>query len=1285
MIRFLKTRIILPLLALLAIGGVTLWFVRSWLLHKVLPNLIEKQVSQAMDREIAVGDLGVGFDPMGYFSVSGIKIAKGKYLKDGTMIAAKGVVIRYKFLRLLFHPTDPIGAVKRIELDDPYVELDLADFSSGKPKKKKAGGGPELAGIPRTYLRLRGGTIIVKNRAATLIEVKKIQGDLDMREFPRVEGKLKIVIPPECNMAVNGFCHFTLKEFGGEFSVEGMDLSMVSDLVAAISGKSAVRVAGLLNADVELRGGFMSSGEFIRELSGRGSLKLEDASIHIRGAPLLTEAFIQGHMDERTISLESFSAKMLEGVLNSSGNIQDLGLGQVRLKGRLDRVPLRALRVLAPALPASVEGETSLEFSLTGTGRDPVVTAKLSSPLAGIAGVRLEKLTAIAVGTPTMVRLTELRAEFWDGMLVGWGEVTGWSSGQPRMNFDLTGTGINVAKSPLAGRYDGRADFTARLEGPIGRINGETCLNITDVHARGIRISDIEIRTEMAGNRIDVSITNVLNNFSVKGTLVTGGPGGIACEGCRAEIQDTFPKLLALAGVEPPKGFEGRASAVVRVEGPLKMPVISAEAFASGVRMGKVVLGDQIRIPRLVFKEGFLIIPPSSPVTLAWTQQKTSLTAWGSVPITLFTGKGDQDISFHLETGKADIDVLRRLGFVKEANGSLTLAADIAGTASWPVVWSMTLNGSGKKIVTKGQVFAKPITSWNIAARVVDNEGILEAFDIQVDKKEKISIMREPGRPNRFVLAGRSLAALDVGIETKGPRGLPIVIEDVGDFRLKASVRAVKAMDSTEFWITGTDTSRGAWLELSSGTIVFAGGGGGGAAKKKKAEKAAEPEPPSAFSLWLKRSLCIQGTVAFGKNLRYKPPSIYEKVLMSAITGKNSVAKGGLSGTIRDTLLEFDVAVKEGSQIKLIKNRETATASGKISLEPGGRLFMQMGLSRYEFTLVDEQKVEHYMEFLPGDEMAANVSALGEIIFRNVNVRADDNTNVAVDEFRIRVEVSPPDEYRDSDLKKAMEENKSMLRYTLKLKSEPDTVSGQVVEEQSTKTAASGAGAVATSVVASGAAPARSMTFKPSQRAILLVLTGLDKLTGPASGGDSGLTTLLKDTGVGLFLDLVIARPIKWGLDAIGLRPDVLRVQKSDIAESGSTSQKNAAATGTPLAGTQGASGTSQMMTDALNNSEITIGKNIYKNVYMNWHGVLLDASSLLGSRNSSQMASQRSNMWGNILELEYRTSRYKAKTRYRAFGLPDDPNQVRQYEAYGGVEISQPFRGVGQRDKFVW
>jgi len=167
----------------------------------------------------------------------------------------------------------------------------------------------------------------------------------------------------------------------------------------------------------------------------------------------------------------------------------------------------------------------------------------------------------------------------------------------------------------------------------------------------------------------------------------------------------------------------------------------------------------------------------------------------------------------------------------------------------------------------------------------------------------------------------------------------------------------------------------------------------------------------------------------------------------------------------------------------------------------------------------------------------------------------------------------------------------------------------------------------------------------------------------------------------------VIARPIKWALDFIGLRPDVLRVQKSDLVEAGSTSQqRNGSGMSPGGASTGGAqAGTSQMMAEALKNSEITIGKNVYKNVYMNWHGVLLDASSLLGSQTSSQMVASRSNMWGNILELEYRTNRYKVKTRYRAFGLPDDPNQVKQYEGYGGVEISQPFRGVGQRDKFVW
>ena len=1282
MIRLLKTRGALIVLVVLATGGVALYVVRSWLLHHVLPDLIQRQLSQAMNREIMVGDLGMGVGRTMYFSVSGIKIAKGKYLKDGTMISAKGVVIRIKFLRLLFHPTDPAGSVSRIELDEPYVELDLADMGNGKKKKKKVEEGPEMAGVPRTYLDLRGGTIILKRHDTTLMEIKRIKGNLDMRDFPRVEGNLKITVPPECTMSLNGYAHFSLKSFGGDFSMQSLDLAKVSDVVSAISGGTAVKVGGLLTAEVEMRGGFMSAREFLKELSGRGNLKLEGASVFLRGAPLITEAFVQGQIEDRVISLESLSARMLDGALNASGRINDLGMGQVRLKGRLERVPLRSLNKLAPALPASVEGETSLEFSLTGTGRAPVISAKLSAPLAGIAGIRLENLTAIAVATPTLVRLTELRAKFWDGLLVGGGEVTGWSTGEPTLNFDLTGTALNVAKSPLAGRYDGRADLTAKLEGPVGRLHGKADLKITQVHARGIKISDIEVQADMSGHRIQVSLINALKSISIKGTLVTGGKSGVECDGCRIEIQDRLPKLLALAGVEPPKGFEGRGNAVIRIEGPLKMPVITAEAFASGVRVGNMAIGDQIRLPRLVFKNGFLTIPATAPVALSWTPQNTKVSAWGSVPVALFSGKGDQKIAFHIETTNADVDIFRRMGFLNEANGNLSLAADIAGTASWPIVWSMTLHGSGNTMVTNGQVFGKPINRWNIAARVIDNEGILESFELVVDKKERISLMKEPGRPNRFVLAGRSLAAIDVGIETKGPLGLPIVVEDIGELRLKASVRAMKTVDSEEFWITGPDSSNGAWLELSNGKIIFAGSGGGSGGKKNEGE----PVKAAGFSQWLKRSLCIQGTVAFGKNLRYKPPSIYEKLVMSAISRKNTVGKGGISGAIRDTLLELDVVVREGSSIKIIKTREGTTASGKVSLEPGGKIIMYMPL-RYEFTLVDEQKVEHYIEFLPGEPgegLSANVSAQGEIIFRNTNVRADDNTNVSVDEFRIRVDVSPPDEFRDSEMKRTMDESKQFLRYTMKLRAEPDTVTGQVVEEQTTPTAgAAGAGA-------SAAAPvSRNMTFKPSQRAILQVLNPFDKMSAGAGTGDSGLTTLLKDTGIGLFLDIAVARPIKWALDIIGLRPDVLRVQKSEIVEAGSTSlQKNGTgmtAAGSASTGTQATAGTSQMMADALNNSEITIGKNVYKNVFVNWHGILLDASSLLGSQNSSQMATQRSNMWGNILELEYRTNRYKAKTRYRAFGLPDDPNQVKQYEAYGGVEISQPFKGVSQSEKFVW
>jgi len=1293
MFRFLRSRVVLLGAVVVIGGGAALWAVRGWLLHHVLPDILEKQLTQALNRETSFGDIGLGFIPNGYFCVKDLKIAKGKLLKDGTMVAAKQLVIRFKFVRFIFHPKDPAGAVRRIELEDPYINLDVAGLAEngGGKKRRKKDEQPAFA-PPKTYLSLRGGTLVLTRRGREFMQLTRVKGDLDLREYPRVEGSLKFAVPPDSTVAMNGYVHFALKSFGWALSIDSLDLSKISDLVSAAAPGTPVKVAGRLTAELDIRGGFMTPAEILREMSGTGSLKLDDGAVFLRGAPVMTEAFVRGNMEDRAITLESLSARMLDGALTASGRLNDFGLGSVRLKGRLENVPLASLRALSPRFPASVEGVTSLEFSMTGTGFNPVVTAKLTAPVAGIAGIRLENLSAQAAASRSGVRLSSLKARFWDGTVEGSAEAWGWNEGKMALKADLTGAGLNVAKSPLGGRYEGQGALTVKAEGPLDRLRGEVKLNVTKFKARGISNSDLTVHAVMDGNNIRVDAVNASKSASVRGLLVLGGPAGPRCEGCELDLQDRLTQLLALGGVEPPKGLAGRGSATIRVDGPLSKPVITAEAFVSGLKLGKMAIGDQVRLPRLVFKDSTLSIPASAPLELVWVSEGTRARAWGKVPVATFTGKGDQNVAFHLECLRADAAILKRLNLLKQAKGGFDLAADIAGTSAFPVFWSLTLDGSGKLLTTNGTVFAKDIEKWRIKARISDGEGVLEAAEFQVDK-QKFGLIREANRSNRFVLTGRSLSALDVGIETDWKKGLPVVVPDVAELRVKLRVRAIKDSQSDELWITGPDPSKGAEIEVSNGVIMYAGGGGMKAKKPKKGEaESAEPEKPSAFSEWAKRSLCVLGTVTFGKNVRYRPPSLAAKFAtgaVDAVTGNvdalNKMAGSGLGGAMRSTLLDFDVVIKDGSAIKVKKERETRTAGGKMALEPGGKLILWAGITTYEFTLVNDLGVKHEVEFLPGDELAANVSATGEIVMRNKPINTGEGNQVAtVDEIGIRINLRPPDEVRDTDVKRALEASHQFLRYTMNLSSNPEVVSGVVTV---TDVQAAQAGQPANVV----AAPAQPVTFRPDQKALLLALSpDLAGFTKPG-GGSQIFGDFMKTTGIWVIFDTLIARPIK----AI-LNLDVLKFQKSETMAASSAATTGVAASGGGSAGTAGGGGTGtasasspsssqQFMADVLKNSEVTIGKSLPWNFYTNWHVIMLDTTWLTGARNSTAIGAEAPSKTGVIGELEYHTLQYKATGRWRFFSLPDDPYLDKKYEGYVGVEMNQMFAGVGQRERFIW
>jgi len=1257
-----RLRVILT--GLVAAILISFWAVKGYLIHSVLPEMLHKQLTTALNREVSFH--GVNTNLFTYFSVQGLTIAQSADPSKGNLVAVKELVIQYSLRYIVLHPRRWSNGIRKLVVIEPHLEVAMEDLKAAGTKRPKPGQEKPAAmpPIPKSWLKIEKGSIILTRRGAPVLEIKRIEGELNLRDLPHVDGRLKLVISPEAVIAMNGSCHLALKNFEGAVSIEHLDLGQLSDLARMADASLPVRVGGLLKAELEVQGGFMSMQELIDNTTGRGSLELTEGSIAYRGSPLVTDAESVGSLDGREIALDHLDAKVLSGDLSAAGHLGNLGQGKLLLSGRLNKVPVQALKALSPGLPDDLDGLFSFEFSATGTGRHPMFSGRLTAPLFGVPGYRAENVVAEAVYSLADVRLTNLSTRLWSGSFTGGGVVGGLDGGgDPRMKFSLKGTGVDIAQSPIGPRgYAGFADLDADLEGPAHALTGSLHIHTTRMTAKHLPVGDLDARARFEGGAISVDARTAGNTAAVTGTIVLHPEP--RCEGCRLDVQERLPVILALAGVTPPKDFEGRASGSIRISGPLKDPVITAEAVASGVRIGKTVIGDTIRVPKFVFTKMTLSVPDDAPMELAWGAGDTTVSAYGDIPVAAFSREGKVPVRLHVEA-HGRLDILKRLDLVERADGSVQAVMDVAGTAAYPV-WSGKITGSGGTIVLKNKVFDRNIESWSVDAAMVDSLAQNIHVEIGVDKQKQVA-------DGRFGMNGWELGEVVLSTETvsakkgKEVRGLPLALDGIADLRVKLNATLRKEADDSQITVTGPDEQAGADLNLSNGNISYVGGSVGGGGEKKTVTESGGPPAPS----WFARRVNFLGTVTFGRNVSYVPESIWTKIgksgfkfLTDKAARKNILKQfsttggvtAGLQGAAKDLAVEFDVRIREGSRMRLSKVREEYGAEGSLELEPGSKINLILVtpnppfLVKVPFTIVDDPGKKQEISF-PGGEfgLRANVALTGEDILIDRTFNTPDGA-AKVDELHVRLVLVPRSDAELLEQKR--DEPRQFLNFKMSFAAEPDTVTGEVDVLGG----------------APGAQQTKPVTIHPTQGDLYAALTGADSL-----GTGSDVASAAASAGVQSGLNIVLL-PFKWALGLIGID---IAVKKSDTA-----GRHQAAPAATP--GDPGAGGNQpSLLATALQNQEMTVGKQLLPNLYLNNHTILLDANSIF-ARSTATLAATKSNTVGDTTELEFRNARFKAKIGRRWTDLPDDPI-LGKGEWFGKMEVNQSFSGVSQREPLNW
>ncbi len=1272
----------------LAVGMATMvallvmWGAWRWAKH-TLPGIMRTRISAALDRDVTVREVDPWFTSL---TVKGIRIARTRDANSGTQVSLGEIEFKFWLPALLWYHKAPARAIRRVVLVTPYVEVPLEalpvrDHRPARGERERASPGLANASIPRTWFEIKGGTVVLTRRGKPVAEVRRLGAKLDLRDFPSIEGGLKFVLAPESEVDVTGHCNMTLKDFHGHLALANLDLGQLADLARLMDPGLPVRLGGRLKADLEVAGGFITTDELFDKTEGHGSLVWDEGSLSLHGRELIAGASAAGSLDGRDIALESLEARVLAGRMNAVGSLGNLGVGRLRLKGRLDNVPVQALRALSPGLPETLAGTFNFEFSASGTGRAPVFAGRLTAPAMGVPGTMAERVTAEAVYSISEVRLTSFSAGLWDGTFSGSGAITALNAGgEPTLDFQLRGAGFAVGKSPVGERFAGTGELDAALKGPVRKFTGTLGVKVAGLTGHGIVTGDLEATARFDAGRIAVTGATLTKGVGLHGTIVLGEDARI--EGGEVTVRELLPVLFAISGLQPPAGLQGRVSGRILVEGPLRDPAIVVEAVGSAIRFGTIAVADLIRIPRFIFSHMALEVPENQPLELEWGPEQSMIQVSGRVPVGTFTGEGKDPLRLHLEAHRARLDLLKRFDLITSSEGSFDLVADLGGTASLPVWSKLELTGEGKKLVLKEKFFDGDFDFWKVNIRMKDGEAEHVLFELGVAKQRQVLT-------GSFGMNGWLPASADLTTETvaasrkaKDLKGLPLLVEDVAEIRTRLFARLVKLPNEDDALLTGPDPDRGAELVLSDGTISYIGGGRGGA--RTTGGKPGEPAKPSPISEWFGKHFSFRGTVAFGRKVSYEPASFLAK---GAIKGFKSIfgdrdafkkflksytSRSGVTQGLTEEMLALDVKVKDGSFIGVeVRPGHETRAVGHLDLEPGGKVTFAHTV---EFKLVDEPGLAQRVEFQPGEHLEAHVSLVAETELYDKMFSTPQGAAL-VDEMAVRLVLTPPGPNDPPQ--------EGFLKYRFDIKAEPETVNGEV-EVADEKTA--GAADPAAPGAADAGPRTRPVSFIPDRAGLYSALFGFDRLTSTAgtpaasTQGGSEAVQNLKQTATTSVVNAVLSRIGKL------LFLDTLSMRKSDVAKHKARAPApTGAAGGTAAGGSPAAS--SGLVASTLQNNEFTAGKALTRNLFLNMHGIMLD-SAALSQRSVSGVQTQQSTSLGLTAELEYRRSFYKFTLKRRAFALPDDPkpkDYLGEGELYLGGEMSQNFTGVSQREPFRW
>jgi hypothetical protein len=522
-----KKRLIFLLCAGLLFCGVLFFLIprASSIYSKTMAALTEK-VEEALEETwlVQVDIEGLRFS---FFRPEfvGVKV----YTLDGQpLLTAEWVRVRLNWFALFFG-RKVSEALRGVELNEPVLWLDATEEGGlAFPKIKKGGASAML----RFVVKIHDGDLQVRTGRSPAAAEKWLWGDftavngrVDLRAYPRVTaaGRFSSCLDPR----VRGRLYFEhcYQEREGYYEISA------GNSTAAIWG-------GLVNTRFKLLPGLsIIDGEadfslcLLKQKQKRLTLdyarvKMAGVTAEYAGIPeSLEEIKTEFIVSPEKIDVKEFSGSYCGGNLTFSGWIQPEETFRVDLQLAAENFPLVEWTSFWPVLrDLELAGKAGVNLQIRGALSHPEIQGKIRLAGAGLqvpgTGWRFDDLWLAGDCSLDDGGFTIDRLEFgaFGGRFLVAGKLSNLT-GEPVVDLEITGKGINLAGFPLAEFFPGmafenripdlagRGDLQATVYGPLSRLQSKGQLAFTGGAVAGWEYAALTGEYSWNGTRLTAGLT----------------------------------------------------------------------------------------------------------------------------------------------------------------------------------------------------------------------------------------------------------------------------------------------------------------------------------------------------------------------------------------------------------------------------------------------------------------------------------------------------------------------------------------------------------------------------------------------------------------------------------------------------------------------------------------------------------------------------------------------------------------------------------------------------------